>query len=149
MNNQGQAVVIGFALLVVFFLFMLALLATIVPFKEVFDEARGNSALNCPGTPNFNQSDFDDDDAEVENVVPWNVAITTTQQVAVIGDYAYLFGGYDGVSSTDTIYRATTTNPTSWIDTGSTLPACLPLLRSTTWITAGQRFAMQADQPSA
>ena len=62
MNNKGQATVIGFSLLIVFFLFMLALLATIVPFKEVFDEARGNSALNCPGTPNFNQSDFDDDD---------------------------------------------------------------------------------------
>ena len=62
MNNKGQAGVIGFALLVVFFLFMLGLLATIDPFKEVFDDARGNAFLNCPGTPNFNQSDFDDDD---------------------------------------------------------------------------------------
>ncbi len=62
MNNKGQGAVIGFALLTVFLLLMLGLLATIDPFKEVLDEARGNAFLNCPGTPNFNQSDFDDDD---------------------------------------------------------------------------------------
>ena len=52
----------GFALLTVFLLLFLALMATIEPFKEVFDEVRGNPFLNCPGTPDFNQSDFDDDD---------------------------------------------------------------------------------------
>lgn len=60
MNKQGQVRL--FALLTVFMLLFLGLMATIEPFKEVLDEARGNSFLNCPGTPNFNQSDFDDDD---------------------------------------------------------------------------------------
>ncbi len=62
MNKRGDLFVRGFALLTVFLLLFLALMATIEPFKEVFDEARGNAFLNCPGTPNFNQSDFDDDD---------------------------------------------------------------------------------------
>jgi len=62
MNKRGDFVTRGFALLTVFLLLFLGLMATIEPFKEVFDEARGNAFLNCPGTPNFNQSDFDDDD---------------------------------------------------------------------------------------
>ena len=62
MNNKAQVGVRGFALLTVFMLFFLGLMATIDPFKEVLDEARGNAFLNCPGTPNFNQTDFDDDD---------------------------------------------------------------------------------------
>lgn len=60
MNQTGQVRL--FALLTVFMLLFLGLMATIEPFKETLDEARGNSFLNCPGTPNFNQSDFDDDD---------------------------------------------------------------------------------------
>lgn len=62
MNKKAQGGAVGFALLTVFLLFILTLAATIDPFKEVFDEARGNAFLNCPGTPNFNQTDFDDDD---------------------------------------------------------------------------------------
>lgn len=62
LNKSAQSGVIGFALIVVFLFLMLGLLATIEPFKEVFDEARGNSNFNCPGTPDFNQSDYDDDD---------------------------------------------------------------------------------------
>ncbi len=62
MNKQGRGGAIGFALLTVFFLLTLGLVATIDPLKENLDDARGNAFLNCPGTPNFNQSDFDDDD---------------------------------------------------------------------------------------
>ena len=61
-NKKAAGGMVGFALLTVFFVFTLVLAATIDPFKEVFDEARGNAFLNCPGTPDFNQSDFDDDD---------------------------------------------------------------------------------------
>lgn len=61
-NDRGQLGVRGFALLTVFFVFFLTLMALVDPFIEVLDEARGNAFLNCPGTPNFNQSDFDDDD---------------------------------------------------------------------------------------
>jgi len=62
MNNKGQSsFAIGFGILTVAFIFLLALFATIDPLKEALDNARGNVALNCPGTPDFNQSDFDDD----------------------------------------------------------------------------------------
>lgn len=59
MNKKARGGAIGFALLTVFFLLTLGLVATIDPMKEVFDEARGNIFLNCPGTPNFNQTFFD------------------------------------------------------------------------------------------
>ncbi|HEC39515.1 hypothetical protein LCGC14_0538340 [marine sediment metagenome] len=61
-GKKGRGGAIGFALLTVLFVIILTLTATIEPFKEVFDEARGNAFLNCPGTPDFNQTDFDDDD---------------------------------------------------------------------------------------
>ncbi len=62
MNKKARSGLVGFALLTAWFIFFLALMATIEPFKEGLDDSRGNSALNCPGTPNFNQTDFDDDD---------------------------------------------------------------------------------------
>lgn len=62
MNKRGGRGTIGFGLLMVFILVIFALFAMIGPWKETFDTARGDSALNCPGTPGFNQSDFDDDD---------------------------------------------------------------------------------------
>jgi len=66
MNNKGQ--VFGFALLVLFFFFLIGVIATIDPFKEVLDDVRGNAALNCKGTANFNQTlfDLDDDDANAK-----------------------------------------------------------------------------------
>ncbi len=63
-GKQGRGGAIGFALLTVFLLITITLVVTIDPLKEVLDEVRGNSFLNCPGTPNFNQSDFDDDDRD-------------------------------------------------------------------------------------
>ena len=59
MNNNGQ--VFGFAILIIFFILMLGLVVTINPLKEVFDDFRGNSALNCPGTTDFNQTAFNND----------------------------------------------------------------------------------------
>lgn len=62
MNTKGQGqFAIGMAILVAAFIFLLALFSTIDPLKENLDTIRGNSALNCPGTPDFNQSSFDDD----------------------------------------------------------------------------------------
>ena len=46
-------------------------------------------------------------------------------QTAVIGDYIYLFGGYNGSSLTNVIYKAPITNPTAWVDTNATLPGAL------------------------
>ena len=61
MNKKGQQFAIGLAILVAALVFILALFATIDPLKETLDNIRGDPALNCPGTPDFNQSDFDDD----------------------------------------------------------------------------------------
>ncbi len=62
MNKKGQlSFAVGFGILTVAFVFILALFAVIDPFKEALDDTRGNPALNCPGTTDFNQTDFDDD----------------------------------------------------------------------------------------
>ncbi len=61
MNKRGGKAVFGFALLVLVFLFIIAAFATIPAFKETLDNVRGTSSLNCPGTPTFNQTDYDDD----------------------------------------------------------------------------------------
>ncbi len=61
-NKKAQrSGVFGFALLVVFLIFILALFALIDPFKEFLDTARDNDSLNCPGTTGFNETDYDDD----------------------------------------------------------------------------------------
>ncbi len=63
MNKKGQKTLIGFALFTVALVLMLAALSTIDVFKESLDEVRGNPNLNCPGTPNFNQTQFDEDNS--------------------------------------------------------------------------------------
>ena len=50
--------------------------------------------------------------------------LSDSRQV-VIGDYVYLFGGYDNNTATSTIYRAPVSNPTAWVNTGATLPTGL------------------------
>ena len=61
MNNKGQKAVIGISLLVVAFIFIITSFATIDPLKENLDISRNNTALNCPGTPGFDQTDYDND----------------------------------------------------------------------------------------
>ena len=62
MNKKAQASIIGFSLLVALFLFVIVVFATIEPMKESLDNNRGNSSgLNCPGTPDFVQDNYDDD----------------------------------------------------------------------------------------
>ena len=57
MNNKGQ--VIGFALITVAFIFVIASFIVIEPMKESLNATRSTSSLNCPGTDNFNQTAFD------------------------------------------------------------------------------------------
>lgn len=60
--KKGQSsFLVGIALLLVFFLILVTLSALINPFKETLDNNRGTSSLNCPNTPNFNQTDYSDD----------------------------------------------------------------------------------------
>lgn len=61
MNNKGQKGVLGFALLVLAFLFVITSFVTIDPLKESLDISRNSTSLNCPGVNGFNQTDFDDD----------------------------------------------------------------------------------------
>lgn len=60
MDKKGNAT-LGFALLLIGFLFIITAFATIDPLKESLDEVRGNSNLNCPGTPAFDQADYNND----------------------------------------------------------------------------------------
>lgn len=59
MNRRG--IILGFALLLVLFILLIAVFALIEPFKESLDSNRGSSTLNCPGTPDFNQTSYADD----------------------------------------------------------------------------------------
>lgn len=66
MNKRGVFEV-GIALVTVFFIIALVLFATIDPLKETLDTVRDgttggdNTGLNCPGTPNFNDADYQND----------------------------------------------------------------------------------------
>ena len=62
MNKLGQmGGARGFALLMVFFVLIIGVFVTIDPFKESLDEVRGNINLNCPGTPNHDVADYNND----------------------------------------------------------------------------------------
>jgi hypothetical protein len=55
---------LGFAFIMVFIIVVLCLFVLIDPFKETLDNVRGSKSLNCPGTPNFNSTDYSvDNDA--------------------------------------------------------------------------------------
>lgn len=57
MNKKGQ---ISFVFLLVFFLLMIVSFSFIEPLKETLDSSavRGSEGLNCPGTPTFNSTAF-------------------------------------------------------------------------------------------
>ena len=59
MNNKGQ--IMGFALLIAAFLFLLTAFALIPIFKDILDDSRDTTSLNCRGTPGFNETAFQED----------------------------------------------------------------------------------------
>ena len=59
MNNKGQ--MMGFALLIAAFLFIITAFALIPIFKDTLDDARDSTSLNCIGTPGFNETAFQAD----------------------------------------------------------------------------------------
>ena len=67
MNNKAQRGTLGFALLLIVFLVIITSFATIEPLKEVLDDARDSSYLNCIGTLNFNQTAYDLDETSTIN----------------------------------------------------------------------------------
>lgn len=60
MNKKGQMV--GVALALAAFLFIIVLFTTIDPLKEALDDVRDTTSLNCRGTVTFNETAFDNDD---------------------------------------------------------------------------------------
>lgn len=69
MDKRGQMFVNkGFAFGIFAFFMMLTAFALIDPYKENLDISRGDPNLNCPGTPAFNQVDYDND-TEFERLV--------------------------------------------------------------------------------
>lgn len=67
MDKKGNLLV-GAALTMAFFIFVLVLFATITPFKQTLDDARDTTALNCRGTTGFNQTAFDLDTTDTSNI---------------------------------------------------------------------------------
>lgn len=59
MNHKGQ--MMGFALLIAAFLFIITAFALIPIFKDTLDDARDTTSLNCMGTSGFNATAFQDD----------------------------------------------------------------------------------------
>jgi hypothetical protein len=61
----------------------------------------------------------------------------SSSQLAILDGYVYLFGGLDGYTQKETssIYRASTADPLTWINTGSNLPT--PLQKSQLGIADG------------
>ena len=69
MNNKGQGQgTIGWALLVVTIILVMTAFALIPIFKEVLDDVRGTSSLNCKGTTGFNQTAFDQDTVNASSI---------------------------------------------------------------------------------
>ncbi len=62
MNKKSQQALVGFSLVIVVFVFFLVAFGLIPVFKESLDEIRGTESINCPGTPGFNQTQFDEDE---------------------------------------------------------------------------------------
>ena len=59
--KQGQAALIGMALIMVLFVLVITAFAMIEPFKETLDNTRNTTALNCPDVTGFNQTAYDED----------------------------------------------------------------------------------------
>jgi len=68
MNIKSQASLIGFALLIAMFFFIIVAFALIEPLKEQLDNSRNQTSMNCPGTTGFDQTDYDND-TEFERLV--------------------------------------------------------------------------------
>lgn len=56
MNGKAQ---VGFVFIIIFLLVAIMAFAFIEPLKESLDNNRGGSTLNCPGTPDFDQNNYD------------------------------------------------------------------------------------------
>ncbi len=89
---------LGFAILIVAFVLMLALFATIEPFKESLDEVRGNPALNCPGTPNHNATAYGEDDSFNRLTRRPTCFVTGITMVYFIGSFLIALVAWVGVS---------------------------------------------------
>lgn len=63
MNSKGvMSFGVFMALVLVLFIVYVSLAAFVEPFKSTLDTTRGSSSLNCPNTPNFNQTAYDAQD---------------------------------------------------------------------------------------
>lgn len=93
MNKKGQTYMVkGFALLAMLMIFFLALFGLINPFKVTLDNARGGDTLNCPGTPDFNQTSYDAQNPTQKIVYRPTCFVTGISMVWFVG--AFLIAGF-------------------------------------------------------
>jgi len=87
MNNKGQQFLVGFVLIMVAFVLILTAFAIIDILKETLDDARGDENINCPGTPNFNETAYDADNDFNQLVRRPTCFVTGVSMVWLIGGF--------------------------------------------------------------
>ena len=87
MNKKAQQALVGFAFVMVAFVLFLTAFGLIDVFKEVLDDARGDSNLNCPGTPDFNQTSYDADGDFNQTVRRPTCFVTGISMVWLLGSF--------------------------------------------------------------
>lgn len=85
MNDKAQIGVRGFAFLMVAFLLVITLFATIDPYTESLDTTRNQTSLNCPGTPGFDLTDYENDTAFERQVRRPTCFVTGVSMVYFVG----------------------------------------------------------------
>ncbi len=87
MNKKAQKAVFGFAFLAVAVIFLIAVLSTVDLFKEVLDDVRDTTSLNCPGTTGFDQTDYDNDTSTEKLTRRPTCFITGISMVYFVGSF--------------------------------------------------------------
>lgn len=88
----------GMMFTIVAAILVLSVFALISPFKENMDTARGlSSTLNCPGTPDFDQTDFNNDTTSQKLIRRPTCFVTGMSLIWFVGAYlisvtVWLFG---------------------------------------------------------
>lgn len=104
MNKKAVFGAKGFALLTVFMMLAITLNVLIDPFKEQLDNNRGAETLNCPNTPDFNETAYNQQDTSEQLIKRPTCFVTGISLVwfygaVVIASTIWLFRNWNGRTS--------------------------------------------------
>jgi len=87
MNKKGN-LIMGIMFGAVALILLFSIFSLIEPFKENLDIARGSSStLNCPGTPTFDQTDYNNDTTSQKLIRRPVCFVTGISMVFFVGVY--------------------------------------------------------------